>query len=133
MAGRIGRQVRFFFGGLSPTDEILGIREKSLKMNGEAIDVTSDENNGYRELLSNIQAQTEVSVGINGVSKDTRLKSAWFNRQLTQTCRFEYPDGGILTGTFFLSDYSETEPYKDASTFECTLLSSGQVTFTPGA
>jgi len=133
MVGRVGRQTRFFFGGNSPGDEIPGVREKSLKMNGEAIDVTSDEDNGYRQLLSNIQAQTEISLGVNGVTKDTRLKEAWVNRQLTQTCRMEYPDGSFLTGTFFLSDYSETEPYKDAATFEATLLSSGIVTFTPAA
>ena len=133
MVGRVGRQTRFFFGGVSPGDEIPGVREKSLKMNGEAIDVTSDEDNGYRALLSNIQAQTEVSIGISGVTKDTRLKEAWVNRQLTQVCRMEYPDGAVLTGTFFLSDYTETEPYKDATTFEASLMSSGIVTFTPGS
>lgn len=132
MVGRVGRQVNFFFGGDSPLDEILGVREKTIDLNGEAIDVTSDEDNGVRLLLDNLSAQDEVNVGISGVTKDLRLKRAWFTNQRTQICRFEYPDGSFMTGTFFLTSYKETEPYKDASTFEASLASSGAVTFTPG-
>lgn len=131
MAGRIGRQVAFFFGGNSPGDEILGVREKSLDINGEPIDVTSDEDNGKRTLLDNLSGQDEVNIGINGVTKDTRLKEAIMSGNRTQICRLEYPNSGVLEGTFFLSNYKETESYKDASTFEATLMSSGIVTFTP--
>lgn len=131
MAGRVGRQVRFFFGGVSPADEILGVREKGIELNGEPIDVTSDEDSGKRILLDNISAQDEVGISISGVTKDTRLKAAWFSNQRTQQCRLEYPTSGLITGTFFLSSYTETEPYNDASTFEATLMSSGTVTYTP--
>lgn len=131
MAGRVGRQVRFNFGGESPADEIPGVREKGVEFNGEPIDVTSDENSGVRELLANISAQDEVNVSVSGVTKDTRMKQAWTNNQRTQPVVLEYPDGSRLSGTFFLSSYTETEPYNDASTFEATLMSSGVVTFTP--
>jgi predicted secreted protein len=130
MAGRIGRQVRFFYGGVSPADEILGVREKGLELNGEPIDVTSDEDLGVRILLDNTSAQDEVGISISGVTKDTRLKAAWFSNQRTQACRLEYPAGSVITGTFYLSSYTETEPYNDASTFEATLMSSGTVTYT---
>lgn len=133
MAGRVGRQVTFFFGGESPGDQVLGVREKGLELNGEPIDVTSDEDSGDRTLLENISAQDEVNINISGVTKDTRLKEAWFNNQRTQTCRLEYPDGAILTGTFFLSSYTQTEPYNDASTFEASLMNSGAVSYTPGS
>jgi predicted secreted protein len=130
MAGRIGRQVRFFFGGVSPADEILGVREKGIELNGEPIDVTSDEDLGVRILLDNTSAQDEVGISISGVTKDTRLKAAWFAGERTQSCRLEYPTGSTITGTFFLSSYTETEPYNDASTFEATLMSSGTITYT---
>ncbi len=133
MTARIGRQVDFFFGGQSPGDEILGVREKSLDLNGEPIDVTSDEDNGKRTLLDNLSAQDEVNLGINGVTKDTRLKEAWFSGNRTQICRLQYPNGGVLTGTFFLTSYKETESYKDATTFEATLASSGTISFTAGS
>lgn len=132
MVARVGRQTQFFFGGNSPNDEILGVREKSIDLNGEAIDVTSGEDAGVRVLLT-VSAQDEVNIGINGVSKDLRLKTAFTTGQRTQICTFIYPDGSILTGTFFLESFKETEPYKDASTFEASLKSSGVVTFTPGA
>lgn len=131
MAGRIGRKVRFHFGGSSPADEIPGVREKGIELNGEPIDVTSDENDGVRVLLENISAQDEVNVTVSGVTKDTRMKQAWINRLRTQPVLILYPDLSSLSGTFFLSSYSETEPYNDASTFEATLMSSGLVTYTP--
>jgi predicted secreted protein len=131
MAGRIGRKVRFHFGGISPADEIPGVREKGVELNGEPIDVTSDENDGVRILLDNISAQDEVNVTVSGVTKDTRMKQAWIDRLRTQTVLLQYPDLSSLSGTFYLSSYSETEPYNDASTFEATLMSSGVVTYTP--
>ena len=131
MAGRIGRTVRFHFGGSSPADEIPGVREKGVELNGEPIDLTSDENDGVRILLENISAQDEVNVTVSGVTKDTRMKAAWINRLRTQPVLIQYPDLSSLSGTFYLSSYSETEPYNDASTFEATLMSSGVVTYTP--
>ncbi len=130
MAGRIGRQVDFFFGGDSPGDQILGVREKGLELNGEPIDVTSDEDSGVRTLLTNVSAQDEVGLSISGVTKDTRLKEAWFNNERTQPITIVYPDGSTVTGEFFLSSYSEGEPYNDASTFDATLMSSGTIVYT---
>lgn len=129
--GRIGRQVKFLFGGNSPADEIKGIREKGLELSGEPIDVTSDEDSGVRCLLTNISAQDEVGITISGVTKDTRLQQAWHDNERTQPCTLEYPDGSIVSGTFFLSAFSLGEPYNDASTFDATLMSSGAVTYTP--
>lgn len=131
MAGRVGRQVNFLFGGNSPADAILGVREKNLELNGEPIDVTSDEDSGVRTLLDNISAQDEVGISLSGLVKGTRLKSAWFDNERTQACTFEYPDGSTIAGTFYLSSYTEGEPYNDAATFEATLMSSGPVTYTP--
>ncbi len=130
MAARAGRQVNLLFGGNSPGDDILGVREKNLELNGEPIDVTSDEDGGVRTLLENTSAQDEVGITISGLVKDTRLIEAWFNGQRTQPVTLEYPDGSSISGTFFLSSYSQGEPFNDASTFEATLMSSGTVSYT---
>lgn len=131
MAGIVGRQVRFSFGGESPADEVPGVREKGLSCNGEPIDVTSDEDAGVRTLIDNISAQDEVNLSVSGVTKSSRLREAWRSGQRTQPCVLEYPDGYRVTGSFFLQSYNETGPYNDAVTFEAELLSSGVVTFTP--
>jgi predicted secreted protein len=131
MTGRIGRQVVFYFGGASPADQIQGVREKGVECSGEPVDLTSDEDSGLRTLLDNTAGQSHVNIKISGVSKDTRLRAAWHANQRTQPIRLEYPGGASLAGTFFLATYNETESYKDASTFEATLMSSGAVTYTP--
>lgn len=131
MAGMVGRQIRLNFGGDSPADEIPGVREKSVALNGEPIDVTSDEDAGKRTLLENISAQDEVNISVSGVTKSARLRQAWFDNHRTQPCSIEYPDGATISGTFFLQSYTETGPYNDAVTFEAELMSSGTVTYTP--
>lgn len=128
MAASAGRQVDFDWNGAA----ILGVREKSLEIAGEPIDVTSDEDVGWRTLLT-LAAQNEVSISLSGVTKDIRLKTDWFAGTRTRTAVFTYPNGDVLTGSFFLAEYSEGMPYNDAVTFEATVQSTGVVTFTPYA
>jgi predicted secreted protein len=130
MAARAGRQVKFYWGGNSPADEIQGVREKSIASNGEPIDVTADDSDGWREVLT-IAAENQVSVGISGVTKDRRFITDWYAGIRTQAVQFVYPGGDTLTGTFFISSLTETEPYNEASTFEAQLISTGVVTYTP--
>lgn len=131
MAARVGRQVRVYFGGDSPADEILGVREKGVEFNGEAIDITSDENGGVRYLIDNTSAQDEVNISLSGVTKDNRIKTAWITGERTQVVTLLYPSGEIISGTFFMSSFSEKHEYKGASTFDTTLQSSGIVSYTP--
>jgi predicted secreted protein len=131
MTARVGRQVDFFFGGNSPGDQIQGVREKGVECNGEPIDITSDEDDGVRTLLT-IPAEDQVNITLSGVTKDTRMKAAWFARQRMNNVTLVYPDGSTISGDFFMATYTEGENYKEATTFQSTLQSSGVVTFTPG-
>lgn len=129
MDGFLGRDITFQWGGNSPGDTIAGVREKGIEINGEAVDVTSDENDGWRTVLAE-PGQKEVTVSLSGVTKDTRLKQAIFGANRTQPVFFTYPDGGILSGNFYLQSYNETGAYNDATTFEAELISTGEVTYT---
>ncbi|HVQ43355.1 MAG TPA: phage tail tube protein [Candidatus Saccharimonadia bacterium] len=131
MTARVGRQVDFFFGGNSPGDQVQGVREKGVECNGEAIDITSDEDDGVRTLLT-IPAEDQVNITLSGVTKDTRMKAAWFARERMNNITLRYPDGSTISGDFFMTTYTEGENYKEATTFQSTLQSSGVVTFTPG-
>jgi predicted secreted protein len=128
MDGFLGRDVVLQWGGNSPGDTILGIREKGIELNGEAIDVTSDENDGWRTLLTEA-GQNEVTVSLSGVTKDKRLKEAWFSGNRTQPVFLTYPDGGIVSGTFFLQSHNETGTYNHATTLEAELISTGVVSY----
>lgn len=132
MDGFLGRDIGFRWGGDSPANTILGVREKGIEMNGEAIDVTSDENDGWRVVLQEA-GQNEVTISLSGVTKDTTLKQAWFSGLRTQTAVLTYPDGGVISGVFYLQSHTETGTYNDATTFEAELISSGVITYTPPA
>ena len=129
MAANAGREVDFKWNGLP----LLGVREKNIAFNGEPINVTSDEDQGWRTLIPDVPNENQIDITLSGVSKDTRLRTDWFAGTRTRTAAFTYPNGDVITGTFMISAYSEGNPYNDATTFECTLQSTGIVTYTPYA
>lgn len=123
-----GRDVTLLWNGLP----IGGVREKAITLNGEPIDVTSDDDLGWRNLLSTA-AQFQVDLKISGVSKTHILKIDWFNKNFTRAAVLTYPNGSIISGNFFLSEFVETGTYNDAVTFEATLMSDGPATYVPGS
>ena len=129
MAARAGRKIKFRWG--TPPAEIPGVREKGVTLNGEAIDISADDSNGWRELLAD-PAQTQVDVSLSGVTKTHTLKVDWFAGNRTKYAEIEYDDGAKIAGQFFLANFADTGVYNDAVTFEATLQSTGVVTYTPG-
>jgi TP901-1 family phage major tail protein len=127
MPSFLGRKVELTWGGA----EIPGVREKGISLNGEAIDVSADDSLGWRELLAEA-GENQVNVSVSGVTRSAALNSDWFAGTRTKAVEITYPDGGVIAGNFFLASYSDTGPYKDATTFEAELQSTGAVTFTPG-
>jgi predicted secreted protein len=127
MAARVGRKIKFRWGGA----EIPGVREKGVTLNGEAIDITADDSNGWREVLAD-PAENQVEISLSGVTKSHVLKADWFAGTRTRPAEIEYDDGAKINGTFFMSTHSETGTYNDAATFEATLMSTGVITYTPG-
>jgi len=129
MAAEYGRKVAFTWDSSS----VLGVREKSLSINGEPVNVTSDEDSGVQQLLSE-DAETSVQIELSGVTKDSIFREAKITggASLQATAELTYTDGGVLSGTFQLGPYSEGQPYNEAVTFTATLMSTGAVTYTPG-
>lgn len=128
MTAFVGRRIILLWGG----DEIPGVREKGIKLDGAPIDVSSEEDGGWATLLSGGDvSERKVEISLSGVTKSQHLKADWFAGTIEKAISITYPDGREMSGTFQLSSYSEKGPYKDATTFEATLMSSGMVTFTP--
>lgn len=132
MAAKLGRQVTFYWGGNSPGDNIPGVREKGIAMNGEPVDVTSDEDSGWRTLLE-ASGQNEVNISISGVTKDNRLRTDWMNGRRIQPLTIIYEDGGSLTGDFRLNTFEDNGSYNEAMVFSAEFASTGAVTYTPPA
>ncbi len=130
MVASVGRAITLNWGATSPATEIGGLREKGIEFNGEPIDVTSDDDNGWRSLLT-VTAENQINISISGVTKDDTLKTAFFLADRTESVVITFADGGELTGTFYLASYSETGTYNEATVFEAELQSSGVVTYVP--
>jgi predicted secreted protein len=130
MTAYVGREIELYWGGNSPADSIAGIREKAISMNGEPIDITSDDSAGWRELIANTSAENQVSISISGVSKDRRLITDWYAGNRTQNATIGFPGGDSFSGDFYLQSLSETGPYNDAVTFQAEIISTGVVTYT---
>lgn len=122
--GTVGRDIDFYWNGA----RVSGVREKGIKLDGSAIDVTADEDDGWQKLLT-VAGENKIEVSISGVTKVPTLRDAWFSGNRTKTVSIGWVDGKEMSGTFFLASYSEKGTYKDATTFEATLQSSGQPTY----
>ena len=130
MPANIGRAIELEWGSNSPAT-IPGVREKGIALNGNPVDVTSDEDDGWRTLLEE-PGENQINISVSGVTKSDVLRDAWFNGDRLDTAVITFPDGGVLTGQFLLATYNETGTYNDAITFEAELQSSGVITYTPG-
>jgi predicted secreted protein len=127
--GKLGRQDTFTWGGAT----IAGIRSKGLAIAGEPVDVTSDENSGWRTLLS-VPGENQVTLSISGLVKDRRLIEDFFAGNRTKAIAFTFASsGGTLSGDFYLASLTETGEYNGAATFDAELQSTGAVTYTASA
>jgi predicted secreted protein len=132
MAANVGRAITVAWGNASPPAEIEGLREKGIELNGEPIDVSSDDDAGWRRLLA-VPGENQVNISLSGVSKNLTLKQAWFSGNRLEEAVVTLHDGATMTGEFFLASFSITGEYKDAIVFEAALQSSGPVVYTPAA
>lgn len=130
MAAGNGRYLRILKNAVA----IAGVRSKTVAINGSPVDVTGDDDDAYRTLLSE-HATKSVDLTVEGVTKDDVLLQAITvatpGAQLLSDIEVEYPDGATLAGDFFLATYEEVGAHDDAVVFTATLQSSGPFTYTP--
>jgi len=109
-----------------------GLRSTSISHNEEAVDVTTKDSSGVRELLANGGVQT-VSISGSGVFTDavseTTLKGAFGGANFSN---FEViiPDFGTYQGKFMVASLEYAGEYNGEVTYSVTLESSGSVAFT---
>ena len=110
-----------------------GAQTKTVTVNNEPVDITSDCDDGYRTLLD-VTGQSSVDISIEGVTKDERLLEASVTGQVfLEDITVEWSTGATLVGDFYLANYEDNGTYNDAVKFTASLQSSGAYVFTPGA
>jgi predicted secreted protein len=129
MAAKVGREDSWTWGG----DAIGGVRSKGLAVSGEPIDITSDDDAGWRK-LDTISGQDSVNLTISGIDKDMRLFEDFFAGNRTKEVVFNFAkSGGTLTSEFYLTSLSRTGEYNGAVTYDAELQSSGEAVYAAAA
>lgn len=121
---------------------LAGINSKSIAVAKEPIDVTTDEDNGYR-LLLDVAGTKTLDISFSGVTKDTVMRGIVMveGGQLLTDIEIEFPitgaqvtTGDKITGNFFFNGWTENGGGSDgAIEFDGTLQSSGEWTYTVGS
>jgi predicted secreted protein len=136
MAGAIGRNLLIKKGGTT----LLGIRTKSIAFAGEAIDITNDDDSGFRRLLTDVGSKS-IDMSFDGVAEDELIQDialgggALMLTDVTITWPLRTGDttSASISGDFFLSSFEQSGTYNDAVTFSASLQSSGEWTYTAAA
>lgn len=136
MAGAASRLLLVKKGGTI----LAGINSKSMSVGSESIDVTTDEDAGYRVLLATAGVET-LDLSGSGVTKDAVLRGLILTAgsKLFTDVTIEYPPvgsettGANISGDFYMNSFSETGGSSDgAIEFDFAMQSSGAWTFTAG-
>lgn len=110
-----------------------GLRATRLSLNAETVDVTSLESTGgWRELLSGAGVKTAAISG-SGVFKDAttdeRVRQIFFDGE-TPDFQVIVPDFGVMEGPFQISSIEYAGSHNGEATYEMSLASAGELTFT---
>lgn len=128
MAQSIGRELLIKKG----VAVLASVRTKTVSINKEPVDITTDDDDGFRRLLS-VVGQKSIDLSVEGLTTDAVLRALILDGGsiLLTDITIEYPNGGVIDGDFALVTHEESGTYNDAVTFSATLQSSGVYTYTP--
>ena len=129
MAGANGRALTIDWDAVT----LVGVRTKGYTITNDHVDVTTDDDDGWRALLADPGLRSmEVTVG--GISSDQVLVAAMLAASITgETLSVGLPTTtGTLAGTFFISSFEQTGEHDGAVEFSASFMSSGVITYTAG-
>jgi predicted secreted protein len=121
MAKQLGRKVTISVGGVV----IAAARTKSLTINNEPVNITTDGDDGIQMLL-NEPGEKAVEVSVEGLGDQAAFMDIALSDDLVEAIIFDYGTFTV-TGDFFQASYSEGLPYNDSVTFTASYQSTGAV------
>jgi TP901-1 family phage major tail protein len=108
---------------------VAGMRTTQMSVNGEAVNVTSKDSGGWRELLSGAGVRS-VSVGASGIftgsAAELRLKSNAL-AGLTDDFELSFESGERLRGRFLVTRLDYSGDYNGERNYALNLESAGPV------
>jgi len=126
MSGFVGRLVEVRKGTTTGT-LIAGVRTKSVTINNEPIDITTDDSAGFRELLD-VSGERHLDISVEGLTQDnTLLGIAVAGSALIDEFSIVFPGtpNVVVRGDFRINNFKLGAEYADAVTFTAELQSTG--------
>jgi len=132
MSAFVGRKAILSFG--SPLVPIAALRTKTMTLGNEVIDVTSDDDLGFRTLLQDPGTKT-LDMTFEGVTKDVASLNSLITLSMSGTDVLDtfsilFPTIGTMAGPFVITSFEIGAPYNEGSTFTCSIQSAGTFTWT---
>lgn len=112
---------------------VAGLRTKSIRFNAQSVDITDQASNGWIELLpeAGLRSSSITGSGVfRDAASDARIRTAFFV-QTSLPAQIIIPDFGKIEGPFLVSALTYGGTYQGEATFELTLVSAGEPSFTP--
>ena len=133
MTSFVGRKAVLSFG--SPLVAIAALRTKTMTLGNEVIDVTSDDDLGFRSLLDDPGTKT-LEMSVEGILKDvpslnSLIALAMSGTDIVDTFSILFPGIGTMAGPFAITSFEVGAPYNEGTTFSCSLQSAGTFTWVP--
>jgi len=116
----------------SPPVAIAAVTSKEIARAREAVDVTTDDSNGWRTLLPNPGMRT-IDITVEGVATAENYAQhlEMWDGSTMENIILEHPDGSTDSGAFFISALSHSGEHNGAVTFSMQMQSSGAIVTTP--
>jgi TP901-1 family phage major tail protein len=132
MSAKAGRKVLVYYTPPGATDPIVvpALKAKSIKLNKELIDITTDDSNGWRELLTDSGTRS-VDIELEGLVIDRSLLERWDNEEHL-TLKIVIPGataaGAQFDGDFALASADIKADMEDAVQATTSFQSTGVIT-----
>lgn len=130
MAGHNGRELVIDWDSVT----LVGVRTRTFSITNDYVDVTTDDDSGWRTLLADPGLRS-VEVTAGGICSDQVLIAEIMKANITgEPLDVELPTatGAKLAGTFVVSSFEGSGDHDGAYEFSATFMSSGAVTYTAG-
>jgi TP901-1 family phage major tail protein len=135
MAAQNGKDllIKLDMTGAGQFETIAGLRATRISFNTESVDVTSLESSGgWRELLGGAGVKS-ASISGSGVFKDEntdeRARQIFFDGEVPNF-QVIIPDFGTVEGPFQLTSIEYAGSHNGEATYELSMSSAGELTFT---
>ena len=116
------------------TTTLVGVVTRGMSISNEYVDVTTDDDNGWRTLLANPGVRS-MECTVSGMSDDEALMAAMMAANVAAgTVDISLPSSlgtpGGYSGDFLISAYEQTGETAGAVEFSATFMSTGHVVYT---